>query len=238
MLQAPTGWLFGMMKTTMSRREWLQPLFLVVPFTTIVSGLFNFSDYLPVPLAVLAGAAWGGLLCLIAAWISRNRVLAAWVEDALVVLGATAVAFAACGGLMAILMLGGVLNSPSLTGETLLELFLPTIPYYIVTNAALELLIIPGLLLLGWRAGRRRILIVTAAALFFALRVWTYLAFVPARLGFAESGQAAVPLTAVERQQAYDQLMVDDPRWMLLLVIFGVLLLAAHLPRLRESGQR
>lgn len=75
---------------------------------------------------------------------------------------------------MALPMLAGALESSTLTGETLLKLFLPTIPFYIVANAALELLIIPGLLFISWRAGKRRILIAGAAALYFVLRVWTY----------------------------------------------------------------
>ena len=35
------------------------------------------------------------------------------------------------------------------------------------------------------------------------------------------------PLSPAERTQAYDDLMLDDPRWILLLVMFGLLLLAA-----------
>lgn len=72
------------------------------------------------------------------------------------------------------------------------------------------------------------------AGLYFLLRVWTYSTFVPALPGFAEAGHANVPLTAAERQRAHQELMVDDPRWIPLLVMFGILLLAAHLPRLRE----
>jgi hypothetical protein len=219
-------------------QERLRPFLLAVPFTTVVTGLFNLSDPLSVPLGLLAGAGWGVALGLALTWIGRKEVVAAWLEDALVVAGITAVAFAACGGLMALLMLAGALESPSLTGETLLALFLPTIPYYIVANSALELLIVPGLLYLGWRAGRRRILIVAAAGLYFLLRVWTYLTFVPSRLGFAEEAHTAEPLTAAEREQAHQELMVDDPRWILLLVIFGILVLAAHLPRLRERPGR
>jgi hypothetical protein len=138
---------------------------------------------------------------------------------------------------MALLMLAGALESSTLTGETLLKLFLPTIPFYIVANAALELLIIPGLLFIGWRAGKRRILIAAAAALYFLLRVWTYLAFVPSRMGFAEAGHTSTPMTEAERQQAYTELMLDDPRWIVLLVIFGILVLAMHLPRLRSVGR-
>jgi hypothetical protein len=218
-------------------KEWLQPFFLAVPFTAIVTGLFNLSDTLSVPGGLLVGAAWGVVLGLIVGLIRKNDVLAAWFEDVLVVLGATAVAFAAAGGVMALLMLAGALESSTLTGETLLKLFLPTIPFYIVTNAALELLIIPGLLFIGWRAGKRRILIASAAALYFLLRVWTYLAFVPSRMGFAEAGHTSTPMTEAERQQAHTELMLDDPRWIILLVIFGILVLAMHLPRLRSVGK-
>jgi hypothetical protein len=220
-----------------STKDWLQPFFLAVPFTAIVTGLFNLSDSLSVPGGLLVGAGWGVVLGLIVGLFRKSDVVAAWFEDGLVVLGATAVAFAAAGGVMALIMLAGALESSTLTGETLLKLFLPTIPFYIVANAALELLIIPGLLFIGWRAGKRRILIVAAAALYFLLRVWTYLAFVPARMGFAEAGHTSTPLTEAERQQAYTELMVDDPRWIVLLVIFGILVLAMHLPRLRSVGR-
>jgi hypothetical protein len=220
-----------------STKGWLQPFFLAVPFTAIVTGLFNLSHMLSVPGGLLVGAAWGVVLGLIVGLIRKNDVLAAWFEDVLVVLGATAVAFAAAGGVMALLMLAGALESSTLTGETLLKLFLPTIPFYIVANAALELLIIPGLLFIGWRAGKRRILIIGAAALYFLLRVWTYLAFVPSRMGFAEAGHTSTPMTEAERQQAYTELMLDDPRWIVLLVIFGILVLAMHLPRLRSVGR-
>ena len=85
-------------------------VFLAVPFTAIVTGLFNLSDSLSVP-GELVGAAWGVALGLIVGLIRRNDVVAAWFEDVLVVLGATAVAFAASGGVMALLMLAGALES-------------------------------------------------------------------------------------------------------------------------------
>lgn len=218
-----------------SPKEWLPPFLLAVPFTAIITGLFNLSDALPAPVAVAVGAGWGIVLGLIAIWIRmRKPILSAWFEDGMVYLGTVGFAFAGCGGLMAILMLAGALESSSLTGESLEALFLPAIPYYIIVNSLLEILIIPLVLLFGWRTGNRRILIVAAAALYFVMRIWTYLAFVPARLGWAESDHATEALTAAERQQAYADLMVDDPRWILLLAMFAIFLLAAHLPRLRE----
>jgi hypothetical protein len=216
----------------------MKPLLLVVPFSATITGLFNLSDALPVPVAVAVGAGWGLVLGLAATWLRSKPKPAAWVEDSLVFLGAIALAFAACGGVMALLMLNRALDSSSLTGETLESMFLPMIPYYIAANAPLELVVMPALLVLGWRAGARRLLVVIGATLYFALRVWTYVAFVPARLGFAESGHTAAPMTAAERHQAYLDLKVDDPRWVLVLAIFAVFLVAASFPRVREVGAR
>jgi hypothetical protein len=212
----------------------LAPYLLAVPFTATITGAFNLSDALPFPVAVAVGAGWGMLLGVAATYLRSERKLAAWVEDSLVFVGIVALAFAACGGVMALLMLNGALESTSLTGETLESMFLPMIPYYIAANAPLELVIIPTLLFLGWRVGQRRLLLVTAAALYFGLRVWTYLAYVPARLGFADSGHTNAAMTAAERHQAYLDLKVDDPRWILVLVILSLFIAAASFPRLRE----
>lgn len=222
-------------KATTEDWRWLQPFLLAVPFTAIVSGVFNLSNLFPLPVALVIGAGWGVVLGLIVSWINKKAMLSAWLEDSFVVLGVFASAFSACGGLVALLMLDAALDSSSITAETLVMMYLPLIPYYIIANTPMELLIIPALLFLGWRAGKRRILIIAAAALYFALRVWSYLVFVPNRLAFAELERSTGPFTAAERQQAYADLKVDDPRWILVLVIFATLLLAAHFPRFREQ---
>jgi hypothetical protein len=212
----------------------LTPSALTVLFTATITGLFNLSDVFPVPVAVAAGAGWGVVVALGATWLNSKPLAAAWVEDSLVFVGIFALAFAGCGGVMALLMLNGALDSSSLTGETLESTFLPMIPYYIAANAPLELVIMPALLCLGWRPGKRRALIMTGVAMYFALRVWTYLAYRPARLGFAESDRTGAPMTAAERHQAYLDLKVDDPRWILVLTILAVFIAAASFPRLRE----
>ncbi|HZE39422.1 MAG TPA: hypothetical protein VE172_11490 [Stackebrandtia sp.] len=219
---------------SVTTRKRLQPFYLAVPFTAIITGWFNLSDSLPVPVAVLAGAGWGVVLGLLAMWANNKPLLAAWIEDALVYLCVIGLAFAGCGGLMAIVMLDGALGSSSLSGEALKELFMPTIPYYIIVNGLLEMVIVPALLFFGWRKGRRRVLILVTAALYFGMRVWTYLTFVPSRLKWADSNHATTALTAAERKQASTDLMVDDPRWILLLGMLAVLLVAAYLSRVRE----
>lgn len=216
-----------------STRTRLLPLFLAISFTTIVQGL-SLTEFVPVPIALLAGAAWGAVIGLLATWISTKTTASAWLEDALVFLGAVAMAFFAFGGAAGTLLIGSALDSSSLTGETLVSMFLPSIPLAIMANAPTELLVVPALLILGWREGKRRILVVTAAALYFMHRVWTYLVFASARLDFAETERTTTPLTAAEREQFRSTLHLDDPRWMLNLAIFVVFLLAAHFSRVQE----
>jgi hypothetical protein len=218
----------------MSRVERFMPLVSVMVFTTVVTGWFNLPEVMPIPVALALGAGWGAAVGVVGLRLGGRARLRAWLEDGAIVLGAAGFAFAGCGGLMAILLLNGTLDSSSLTGETLESTFLPSIPYYITVNSILELLIIPFVIVLSWRPGVRRVLVLTSAGLYFLMRVWTYLAFVPRRLGWAESDHTTQALTMAERRQARDDLMLDDPRWILLLAMFAMLLVAAHLSRVRE----
>ena len=214
-------------------KQSLLPFCLSVSFTVAIQTL-GLSEFLPVPLALLAAAGWGIAIGLIAIRISNKLTLSAWLEDALVVVGTVSMAFFAFGGVVGILLLSSALKSTSLSGETLVLMFLPSIPLAIIANVPVELLVVPVLLILGWREGTRRILIVTAAALYFVHRVWTYLVFASDRLDFAQTEKSTTPLTAAERQQFYTDLHLDDPRWILNLAIFAVFLLAAHFSRVRE----
>jgi hypothetical protein len=213
----------------------ITPILVITAFTTVITGLFNLSEFLPLPVALLAGAALGVVISLAGQWI-RSRPWGARCTDVFVGLGAVGFAFAGCGGLMAILLLNGALDSGSLTGETLESTFLPSIPYYIAVNGVLEMLIIPAVVALCWQPGRRRVLIIATAAAYFAMRVWTYLAFVPARLGWAESSHAANTLTSAERRQAADDLFLADPRWAMLLVMFVAFLVALRSVDTRDCG--
>lgn len=214
-------------------RTWLLPCCLVVLFTAVLQSL-GLSEFVSLVPALLAGLGWGIAIALIAIWL-RSRVRpSAWVEDALVAFGAVAMGFLAFGGGAGLLLWRNALDSSSVTGETMVAMFLPSIPLAIATNAPMELIVVPGLLILGWRRGARRILIVAAAALFFVHRVWTYLVFASVRLDFAQAERSTAPLSEPERREFADALQLDDPRWILNLAIFGVFLLAAFLSRVRE----
>lgn len=217
-----------------NRIDRIAPYALVAVFTVVVQGL-SLMEFLPLPVALLIGAAWALVVGLAARWVGRRPALGAWVEDILVALGCTAMALFAFGGAIGLMMLGTALDSSSVTGETMVTMFLPSIPIAIAANVPTELVVIPGLLVLGWRPGTRRVLFVGAAALYLVHRIWTYLVFAPDRLDFAAAERSTSVLTAVERDRFAAALHVDDPRWILNLLIFAVLLLSAFFSRLRQG---
>jgi hypothetical protein len=215
------------------RVDRIAPFAFVAAFTVVVQGL-SLMEFLPLPIALLIGAGWAVLIGLAARWASRRPALSAWAEDVLVALGCVTMALFAFGGAIGLMMLGTALDSSSITGETMVTMFLPSIPIAIAANVPTELVIIPGLLVLGWRPGSRRILFVTAAALYLVHRIWTYLVFAPDRLDFAAAERSTAVLTAAEKDQFTAALHVDDPRWILNLLIFTTFLLSAFFSRIRE----
>jgi hypothetical protein len=74
------------------------------------------------------------------------------------------------------------------------------LPYYLL-NTPLEWLLIPAALLLNARIPKRRTLVLIAAMMFFALRVWSYLYFVPDILDWNQ-GTTGQPLSADQLDQA------------------------------------
>jgi hypothetical protein len=209
------------------------PLCLAAVFTIAIQGL-SLAEFLPVPVALLAGAGWAIAIGFVAVLIRRRATLSAWVEDTLVALGGMAMALFAFGGAIGIMLMNAALDSSSITGETMMQMFLPSIPIAIAANVPTELFIIPALLILGWRRGIRRVLIVVAAGLYFIHRIWTYLVFASDRLDFAGAERSTNPMSPAERERFADGLHLDDPRWILNFLIFAVFLLAAFLSRVRE----
>ncbi|WP_460916155.1 hypothetical protein [Plantactinospora veratri] len=133
-------------------RESLRPLALAVGFVAVVEGL-SLVEFLPLPVALLVAVGWGIGIGLLAVWPRGRATLAAWLEDGLVALGVVTMALFAFGGAAGLLMLDAALDSPTLTGQTLVLMFLPSIPVAIMGNVPTELLVIPVLLVLGWRPG-------------------------------------------------------------------------------------
>lgn len=210
------------------------PFLLATAFILVIQGL-SLRELLPAPVALLAAAGWALMITTVALLIGHRPRLHAWTEDFLIALGSTAMAGLAFGGAIGILMLNTALGSSSITGETLVLMFLPSIPIAIAANAPTELLVLPALLILTWRPGPRRPLLLSAAILYFVHRIWTYLVFAADRLDFAAAERSTTPLTPAERDQFRTALHLDDPRWILNLLIFALFLAAAFVSKTHNS---
>jgi hypothetical protein len=110
------------------------------------------------------------------------------------------------------------------------------VPFYVL-NTSLEWLLIPAVVLLNAWIPKRQKLILSAAVIFFALRVWSYLYFIPEILHWNQ-GTTGQPLTPGQLEQA--SLWVDLS-WVRLAMdaAIALLLLGAAFvpPRFRASNE-
>lgn len=149
------------------------------------------------------GLLWGCLAVLTASWLSRSEDRRQRWANLSLFGAALAAALLTGAGLQAMLIMDA---SVSEAPQFFADLVRPPIgdaealPYYLL-NTPLEWLLVPAALLLNWPAQGRRILILAAAALFYPLRLWTYLYFVPKIIAWGE-GSAAGPLSAAQLDQA------------------------------------
>ena len=122
-------------------------------------------------------------------------------------------------------IMAAALNEPSTTGAVLSALMWPAVPFYIVLNSAMELLLLALLVFWNWDTDqRRRTLILTSVAIYFVMRVWTYLVFAETRLDIASH-----PLSPADIAW-FKQTLAGDFRIILNIVVFGLLLLATCIP--------
>jgi hypothetical protein len=175
----------------------------------------------------VAGVLWALVLGRLTAWLlarERNPGRSANISLFLCALIAGALTG---GGAMYILLFNSVLREPSATSAVLSSLMGPTVPFFIVLNSALEILLVPMVIFLNWDAGSRRRVLVTGAALIFLIhRIWTYLVYAAPRL---ETGTH--PLSAADIEW-YTRTLAVDYRVVLNVVIFALFLAAAFwLPR-------
>jgi hypothetical protein len=172
----------------------------------------------------VAGLLWALLIGLIVKRIGARPHRRARAEDLLVFCGVICAAFLCCGGVMMILLMGAALNEPTTTHQTLSAMMAPTLPYYIVGNSTMELLIVPATIFLSWRAGRRRTLLVSAALVYFVSRVWTYLVYAQRRT------ETATGALSAEDVHWYKATLIVDYRVVLLGAVLALFAAAAFLP--------
>ena len=175
------------MKTTLWDRR--GPFLVVVPATTAIGalGATALGSVTAALLGAVAGLGWGLLLGFIAMRLTRRESRRPALANVSVFLAALGSGLLAGGALLVLLLLSAGLGAPSTTFAMIHPPFGGSFNLFIITlNSLMEWLLIPAALFLNWRIPKRRTLIVIAAVVYYAMRVWTYVYFVPNIFEFGE----------------------------------------------------
>ena len=160
----------------------LGPLLVIVPALVVVSAL-GFSTLGGFGAALVAGVialGWALFLGFIATRLARSESWRPTLANGSMFLITLAMGVMAGGGLPYQLLLSAGLSTPSTTFTMIHPPFSDTSNVFIITmNSLMEWLLIPAALFCNWHIPKRRKLIVIAAAAFYAMRLWSYLYFVP-----------------------------------------------------------
>ncbi len=180
------------------------------------------------PLGIVTGAVAG----LLWAWLTgfaAAAVMRRWPSSVRanipLFLAIIAVGLMTGAGLMYAWMMTAALDEPSTTSATLSALMWPAVPFYIVLNSAMELLLLAPLVFWNWDTdGRRRMLIVAGIVVYFVMRVWRYLVFDETRLDIGSNALSP------EDIEWFRHTLAGDFRIILNIVVFSLLLIATYIP--------
>jgi len=204
------------------------PYLVAVPFLTVIFGFYG--TLLPFgPLGLLGmalvGLLWALALGFVANWLERREAWRARLANAPLLLGIVATGLMIGGGVMYGAMMKAALGEPSTTYAVLSALMQPAVPFYIVLNTTMELLLVPLLVFWNWDTSpRRKALVLIGVITYLAMRVWTYLVFAETRLDISQRTLSAADVAW------FEQTLATDYRIALNIITFTCFLLAAFVP--------
>ena len=215
------------------------PYLVAVPFLVVIFGFYG--NFLPFGFSgilgmALVGLLWARVLGFLAGRLGRRETWRVWLANAPLFLSIVGTGLMIGGGVMYGAMMKEVLGEPSTTYAVLSALMQPAVPYFIVLNTTMELLLVPLLVFWNWDSDpRRKALFLIGVIAYLAMRVWTYLVFAEARLDISQR-----PLSAADVAW-FEQTLATDLRIVLDVITFICFLLAAFVPaspaaRLRKSA--
>jgi hypothetical protein len=181
-------------------------------------------------LGACLGVAWGSVLLLIVRRIARSGVGRSLADATLLIAMAGLVAVASAGTLY-MLVFGAILGEESTTYAVLSAMMGPTVPFFIVLNGALEMLVMPLVMALNLATSRHGILVGLAALIYWLMRAWTYAVFAEPRVTMSTA-----TLSDADMAWFRDTIATDQRVYMVALA--ALLLLAAALGRHRASVTR
>jgi hypothetical protein len=168
--------------TSKERFGRLGPFLVVVPALVAVGGA-GFSTLGGFSAALVAGGVglgWGLFLGFIAMRLARSESRRAALANASVFLATLGAGLMAGGALLQQMLASAGLGTPSTTFTIVHPPFGGSFSLFIITmNSLMEWLLMPVALFCNWHIPKRRTYIVIAAAAFYAMRLWSYIYFVP-----------------------------------------------------------
>ena len=160
----------------------LGPLLVVVPALVVV-GALGFSTLGGFGAALVAGGValgWALFLGFVAMRVARRESRRAALANASVFLATLGAGLMAGGALLQQMLVSAGLGAPSTTFTMVHPPFGGSFSLFIITmNSLMEWLLMPMALFCNWHIPKRRTLIVIAAVAFYAMRIWSYVYFVP-----------------------------------------------------------
>lgn len=176
------------------RWPWYAPAAAVVLVLTVLGTVQPFGT--PV-LRAASGLIVGLVVVLLAAWVNRRDARRRFVADGTLFLGALLAGGLFGTGFIFLPLLHGLLADAPQMLPTIVQppLGIELSMYYFVANPLMETIVIPLALLANWDRLQRRALLIVAAVVFYGMRVWSYIYFVPIFVGSADlpAGQPFPP---------------------------------------------
>jgi hypothetical protein len=170
-----------MSTTSKGRFGRLGPFLVVVP--ALVVGGLGFSTLGGFSAALVAGGValgWALFLGFIARRLARSESRRAALANASVFLATLGAGLMAGGALLQQMLVSAGLGAPSTTFTMVHPPFGGSFSLFIITmNSLMEWLLMPMALFCNWHIPKRRTFIVIAAVAFYAMRLWSYIYFVP-----------------------------------------------------------
>lgn len=135
------------------------PYGVATPVLMIIFGLYG--TFLPFgPLGSLGfaiiGYFWSLLVGTIVGRLMSRQSLRGALADVPLLLSIVATGLLMGGGFMYTSMMGAALEQASTTYAVLSALMGPAVPYYIVINSSMELLIVPSMVFSNWNTDKKR----------------------------------------------------------------------------------
>ena len=229
------------MSTTNEKRHGrLGPFLIVVPATTVLGLLESalFGSVAAALVGAVVGLGWGLLLGFIATRLSRRESRRPYLANASMFVAVLASGMLSGGSLLYLMLSSAGLSAPSTSFTLVHPPFGGRFDLFIITfNTLLEWLLIPAALFLNWRIPKRRTLIVIAAVVYYAMRVWTYIYFVPIIFEFgAMQPDAPVSAEVLERFRVWVNL--SWIRGAIDISTYLLFLLAAFFPASSDGDSR